>query len=214
MEKFKAILELVYFLSGPIIAYFAYKALGQITETKKQVNETKETRQINAKRESFEIAAEKCEYFMSTIIPLINNLDRAVSEKEITFFEKSTVEMTNDGIRVKPHSENTDEINKVFELPNLELFNPLESFALFFVSGVAEEKVGYLAVGHTYCRTVKRYAPLLVRLSENKHFNNTLALFSMWNQRIEKEELEKEKAKIDKKLSETKDISINAIGTN
>jgi len=213
METVKSILEIVYFLSGPLIAYFAFKALGQISETRKQVNETKETRQISSKRESFKIAAEKCEYFMTTIIPLMNTLDKAVKEADITYFDKSIVKITPEGINVKPHYENEEEVDKVFNLPNLELFNPLESFSLFFVSGVAEEKIGYLTVGQTFCGTVKYYLPLLVQLSENKHFNNTLALFSIWHQRMEKDRLEKEKAKIDKALNESKDVSIDAIGT-
>ena len=213
MEILKNILEIIYFLCGPLIAFFAFKALEQISETRKQVNETKENRLISSKRESFKIAAEKCEHFMTTIIPLINNLDEAVVESKVSFFEKSETILTKDGINVIPRFKDKDEVSKVFDLPNLELFNPLESFSLFFVSGVAEEKVGYLTVGHTFCSTVKKYAPLLVRLSDETYFNNTLKLFSIWSHRIEKERLEKEKTKIDKALNESKEITIEAIGT-
>ncbi|MBX2947634.1 MAG: hypothetical protein KF704_00030 [Crocinitomicaceae bacterium] len=212
MQTIRDILEIIYFISGPVVAYFAFKALGQINEAKKQVTETKESRIISSKREAYKIAAEKCEYFMTTIIPLIDNLDRAVKESGVTYFEKSQVEITTDGIKVKPFYKDKDEINKVFNLPNLELFNPLESFSLFFVSGVAEEKIGYLTIGSTYCNTVRTYAPLIVTLSNEKHFNNTLYLFKTWNARQEKENLEKEKTRIDKQLSENKSISIKTIG--
>lgn len=212
MQTIKEILEIIYFISGPIVAYFAFKALGQISEAKKQVLETRESRIISSKREAYKIAADKCDYFMTTIIPLINNLDKAVKANGITFFEKSQIEITQDGIKVKPFYKDKEEVDKVFNLPNLELFNPLESFSLFFSSGVADEKIGYLTIGNTYCDTVKKYAPLLVTLSEGKHFNNTLFLFKIWNARLEKENLEKEKKRIDKQLSENKSISIKTIG--
>ena len=102
IDKLKDILEIIYFLSGPVIAYLAFRALGQINEAKKQVLEAKETRIINSKRDAYKIAAEKCEYYMTTIIPLINNLDRAVKENNITFFEKSAVVIDAEGVKVKP----------------------------------------------------------------------------------------------------------------
>src|SRR5690554_5656423 len=154
MDKLKDILEIIYFISGPVIAYLAFRALGQINEAKKQVTETKESRIISSKREAYKIAADKCEYFMLTIIPLINNLDKSIKDNGVTFFDNSKVEITNGGIKVKPQFKDQQEIEKVFDLPNLELFNPLESFALFFTSGVAEEKVGYLTLGQTYCNSV------------------------------------------------------------
>lgn len=212
MQTIRNILEVIYFISGPVVAYFAFRALAQINEAKKQVTETKESRIISSKREAYKIAADKCDYFMTTIIPLIDNLDRAVKASGVTYFEKSQVEITADGMKVNPFYNDKEEIVKVFSLPNLELFNPLESFSLFFVSGVAEEEIGYLTIGNTYCNTVRKYAPLLVTLSEGKYFKNTLFLFKIWNARLEKENLEKEKTRIDKQLSENKSISIKTIG--
>lgn len=213
MQTIKDIIEIIYFISGPVIAYFAYRALGQINEAKKQVNETKESRVISSKRDSYKIAADKCEYFMTTIIPLMNNLDRAIKENGIIFFDNSNVEMTNYGIKVKPNFKDEDEINKVFALPTLELFNPLESFSLFFTSGVAEEKVAFLTVGRTYCRSVKEYLPLIVMLSEDKYFINIIHLYMTWNSQIEKEKLENEKKRIDEELLKNKSISIKSIGS-
>lgn len=215
MDTLKDILEIIYFISGPVITYFAFRALGQINEAKKQVLEAKETRIINSKRDAYKIAAEKCEYYMTTIIPLINNLDRAVKESNITFFEKSTVIIDNEGIKVKPEYKDKEEMEKVWtKLPNLELFNLLESFSLFFCSGVAEEKIGYLTLGVTYCRSVKRYLPLIVSLSNNnKHFANTIQLFRIWNGRLETEKLEQEKKLIEKALDSNKSITIKSIGT-
>ncbi|WP_319482473.1 hypothetical protein [uncultured Draconibacterium sp.] len=213
MQTLKDFLEIIYFVSGPIIAFLAFKALGQIKEAKRQVAETRESRIISSKREAYKIAADKCDYFASKIIPIINNLDKAFKENEFTFFENSIVEMTKDGYSVKPYFKDKDEIDRVFALPCLELFNRLESFSLFFTSGVAEDNIGYLTIGHTYCNTVRKYLPMIIILSDNKHFANILILYKTWNSRIEKEKLEKEKKRIDDELVKNKDFKIKSIGT-
>ena len=211
MQTIKDILELIFLISGPIVAYFGFRALGQINELIKQVTEPTESRMISSKREAYKIASDQCAYFTTSIIPLIDNLDHVVEANGITFFEKSRVETISDVIKVIPFFKDKEEISKVFSLPNLELFNSLESFSMFFASGVASEKIGYLIIGTTYCNVVSKYLALLGTLSDGRHFNNTLYLFKIWNARQEKEQLEKEKKKSDKKLSINKKIYINKI---
>lgn len=212
MQTIKDILEIIYFISGPVIACVAFKALEQINEAKKQVEEARASRIIGTKREGYKIAADKCDYFMTVIIPLINNLDTQVKSNKITFFEKSQVEITADKIKISPCFQNDEERKKVFNLPNLDLLNPLESFSLFFTSGVADENVGYLTIGKTYCTTVKKYLPLIAGLSNEKYFLNILKLFKIWNNRIEKENLEKEKQVIENKLDKNENYSVKLIG--
>ena len=184
METIKDILQVIFFISGPIVAYFTFKVLGQINESRKQEKGTKLSQIINSKRESYKMAAVQCAYFTTTIVPLIDNL---------------------------PFYKDNEEKNKVFSLPNLELFNALESFSMYFASGVAAEKIGYLTIGTTYCNAVGKYAPLLATLSDGKHFNNTLYLFKIWNARHQKEQQEKEKRKTDKKVNIYKKVYINSV---
>lgn len=212
MQTIKDILEIIYFLSGPAVAFFAFKALSQIKEAKKQVEETKNSRIISSKRDAYKVAAEKCDCFLNIIIPHIDNLDRAIASQGTTFFADSRIEMNKSEIKVKPAFKNVEDVRAVFNLPILEVFNPLESFSIFFTSGVAEEKIGYLTVGQTYCSCVRRFLPLLIIISGEKHFLNILNLYQIWNSRIEKENLESEKAKIDKKLSENVSIIVKTIG--
>ncbi|MCK5052443.1 MAG: hypothetical protein KAS53_12015 [Candidatus Cloacimonetes bacterium] len=213
MQTFKDVLEILYFLSAPVIVYLAYKALGQIKATKDQVIEAQKNRISNSKRETYTIAAKKCDEFLTIIIPIIDVLDKAKKKSGVSFFEKSQVTISKNKIEVKPNYSSKDEIIKVFNLPLLDLLNPLESFSLFFVSGVAEEKIGYLTIGKTFCSTVKDYLPAIVSLSEGEHFKNILSLFQIWNCRFEKVRLEKEKVRIEKELSNNKGFSIKAIGT-
>ncbi|MCM4170960.1 hypothetical protein DHD32_05685 [Arenibacter sp. TNZ] len=209
----KNILEIIYLISAPVLVYLAYRGLRQIDEAKNQVLATKESRIINAKRESYKIAADKCEYYLTTIIPLINILDRAIRENNIEYFEKSTVTMTKNGMVTKQIFKDEDERFKILDLPTLDVYNRLEGFSIFFVSGVADEKVGFLTIGNTFCYSVKIYLPHLLRLSGQKYFNNVLELYSIWYNRLEKERLETEKSNIDKALNENNEIIIKTIGT-
>jgi len=208
MQIVKQILEILYFLSGPVVAYLAYKALGQIKEARK-------TRVVNAKREAFTITAEKCEFYMSTIIPLIDKVDEELRIRNINVLKNSTFTVTDHGLKINIKFASEEERRIVFlELPTLDLFNKIESFCLFFVSGVAEEKLGYLTVGNTFSHTIKRYLPLIGQLSIEGHYQNTMQLFTIWNNRREKEKLETSKKAIDKKLEQTKEIRIPFIGEN
>lgn len=211
METIKDILQVIFFICGPLVAYFAFKVLGQINESRKQEKGTNLSQIINSKRESYKMAAVQCAYFNTSIVPLINNLDKAVKANGITYFEKSEVHFVSDIIKVKPFYKDNEEKDKVFNLPNLELFNALESFSMFFASGVASEKIGYLTIGTTYCNAVGKYAPLLATLSDGRHFNNTLYLYKIWNTRHEKELQEKEKRKSNKKLNVYKKIYIDSV---
>jgi hypothetical protein len=213
METIKLILELIYFISGPLLLVVAWKGLKQIIEARNQVEETKKSRVISSRREAFKIAAEKCEYYYSHIIPLQNILYKEIDNKKITFFENSEVVIEGDKILTKSKYANDEELELIWELPTLEVFNAMESFAIFFTSGIADEKVAFLTVGNTYCFSVIRYLPHLMMLSDKGSYKNILALFITWHNRIEKQKLEQEKEKIENKLSKTTEKTVKPIGT-
>jgi hypothetical protein len=213
MEKLRTFLELIYFISGPLLLYIAYKGLEQIKLGRIQVNETKEARIMMAKRDAYKISAEKCEYYTSKIIPDIDNLDAEIKAKNIKFFDNSIVEISGDKITVKPNYTDDAEFNLVWELPVLKVFNSLESFSLYFISGVADEKIGFLTIGTTFCHSVKKYLPHLIDLTEDNDFSSIIQLFTLWNARIENNKLEKEKERIENELNKSKPKSINTIGT-
>jgi len=210
METTKNILEIIYFISGPVLAFFAFMALRQISETKK-------SRIISSKREAYKIAADKCEFFSLHIIPLINNLDDVVRERGITLFKKLKIEITSDKIHVEKFLKDNEETDKIFSIiPQfLDLANQLDSISLFFVSGIADENIGYLGIGEIYCETVKKYTPLIVLFTREvpQDSNSLIDLFTIWNARLEKDRLEKEKKIIDIQLRDIKESSIKTIGT-
>src|SRR5690606_21699655 len=178
MELLKTILELVSFATAPVLAIVAIIALRQIKEARNQVLEARNSRILNSKRDAFKIAAEKCSYYMETIIPLMNTLDKAIENNKVTYFDKSIVTITSNNFKLTPAPLTPEERVTLYSLPLTEVFNPLERLALFFTSGGADEQIGYLTIGHTFCQSIKRYLPVLRVFSKDReHYNNIMKLF-------------------------------------
>lgn len=213
METLKDYLEILYFISGPIIAVFAFYGLRQIKEAKHQVQELQKTRVINCKRDSYVLAAEKCTYYLEKIVPQINTLDTDIREKNFSFFKNSIIDETDTAFSLKPIFKDKTEFEAVFNLNVLPVFNELEAVSVFFISGVASEKIGFMTIGHTFCSTIKNYLPYMILLSSGKHFNNCLSLYKLWHNKIVESELKKEKNKLEGELDKIKIINIKEIGT-
>lgn len=214
MQTLKDILEIIYFISGPVLVVAAIYGLKQIRITREQINETKESRKISSKREAYKIAAEQCKYYSETIIPLLNKLDKVIDEKKLEYFTKSEITINAEKIVVRPYLED-NALDKVFTECLEELhtaINFIEGFSVYFVSGVAADIVGYKTLGRTYTNSVKTLLPIILPFGKDS-FSNIKALFIMWQARLEKEKLLKEKTEVEEKIKKQKTITIDAIGT-
>jgi hypothetical protein len=207
IETVRTILEFVYFGSAPIIAIIAIIGL-------RQLKIAKETVRISAKREAIALAATQCQVYGTTIIPLHNLLDDAIAKNGITIFKEAEVVVEKDRAKVKfPkgiwHGEQISKIAK--ELA--EVLNSMESFSVYFISGVADEQVAFSTVGATFCFTVRKLLPVILLHVETGHFKNIFSLFLMWNARIERENLLRQKGDLDTKLGQINNKYITPIGT-
>lgn len=215
METIKSILEIIYLLSGPALVFAAFYGLKQIKVATEQFEETRKTRMLNSKREAYTIAGEQCKYYLETIIPLLNKLDKIIDDKKLEYFEKSEVIINQDSLSVKPYMAN-NALDKVFEECLEELhtaINFIEGFSVFFVSGVAADNVGFNTLGRTYTNSVRKLLPIIIPFGKDGSFQHTKALFVTWNSRIENEALLKEKADVEEKIKKQKTITIDPIGT-
>ena len=214
MDVAKDILEIIYFLSGPALVIVAFMALAQIKVAKSHVEEQKRAATIGAKRDSLKVAAEQIKDYSTNIIPMINELDKKISKGGVKFFDNSETFISDDGIRVKP-STDTEDIKSV--MPILEVFtktmNAVEGFATFFVSGVADEKIAYRSLSTTFCDTLKKNMPLIVMLSSDANsYSATLTLFSIWSNRLDAEDLEKQRVELEDKLKNKQEKTIKIVG--
>lgn len=214
MGQVKIWLEIVYFLSGPAVAIIAYFALAQIRIAKTQLEEQKKALKITSKRDALRLTAEQVTLYCDKIIPLQNTLDAKLKTEGIDFLEKFEIEFQPESIRVIPLNEDikSPDFSK-FGKEFVDVANAMESFSTYFATGVADERVAYLSLGSTFCNSMKRYAPILIPFSnDGRRFSATLRLYSIWGVRLESENLEKQKAEIDKKLRSKKQVSTRVVG--
>ncbi|ELV8813360.1 hypothetical protein [Vibrio vulnificus] len=192
-------LEFLYFLSAPALAFFAYKALEQIVVSKIAM-------QTSSKRESYRLAAERCEYFHKEVSPEIDKFFNLLKEKEIKFLSQCKVTIEGNKLKFVP-SEDKEQLKKlVAELEHFhELFNKLELFAMYFTSRIADEELAYHSLGSSYCRLVEKLIPLLMMKFYKEECKHIMGLFLLWNPKIQKLKDEKRIKELQKELSEIQD---------
>jgi len=213
MQELRTVLELIYFVSaGPLLLIVAIIGLWQLKIAK-------DTARLQAKRAALSLSAERCEYYHTRVIPLINKLDQAVIKNDIKYFE--LCEFTIEGQEIKTHFNCTPEVFKT-ELEKsdvivdevTEALNAMEAFSVFFISKVADETIAFSSVGRTYCNTAKRYmADIVVATNHGGHYSNLLKLFLIWNSRHEAEQLMRDRKTIEKKLEKLERKCLLPVGT-
>ena len=215
MENFRTWLEILYFISGPIIAVIAFFALGQIRVAKEQIEEQKKLLKITSKRDALKLTSNQIEIYLDKIIKLQNILDKKLASENIDILSKYEVEITSDSLKLIPPKEtfNTDDLEKIIQ-ELADVANAMESFSTYFISGVADEKIAFFSIGSTYCNSVKRLLPVLIPLSNEKNFLSIINLYKIWAMRIESESLQKQKQNIEKQLKSKKETTIKVVGDN
>jgi hypothetical protein len=201
------ILELIYFLSGPAIAVFAWKGLTQLKITR-------EIAKTSAKRESYRLAADRVTYYHERVIPLQNALDFTCKSKGISLFDKTKLEKVGSRFRII-YAEGYNPISDIHTVaPDLSAaFNAMEAFAVFFMSGIADEQVAFGSVGKTFLNSVSKYLPVLLFLSDGEYYKNIINLYVLWNERSERMTLLKSKDSIEERLKKVNERGIDPIGT-
>jgi len=209
METLRPYLEALYFLTGgPLLAVFAFLAL-------KQIQVAKQAAKTSSLREAYRLAAERAHMYATEIVPKLNELDKLIDEKKITFFRDAKVTVQKDQVRIlRRRAEN--ELNELVQIVPLfmETVNEMETFALWFTSKVAAESIAYSSVGPSFVRSVHKLLPLLVVSANNQNHENLMRLFLLWHERLEKGRLEREKSSLEAKLRGMKAEEVVPIGGN
>jgi len=200
-KAIRAVIEIIYLLAAPVVAYLAYRGLEQIKFAKKESK-------LNSKREAYKVTAELCKDYGYRIIPLLHKLYDKINEENILFFKESKAKIEDDEISVDYGP--IDFGKCAGEL--VDGMNALEGFSVFFVNGLGDEKIAYNSFGQTFIDSVKYYCPFLVLVNKNKYYSNVLQLFIIWNIRNEKETLELEKETLEKKIKSKQTVRIKHLG--
>jgi hypothetical protein len=180
----------------------------------RQLTIAKDNAKMNATREAYKLAADQCSYYLEHIIPLQNKLDKLIDDRKIEFFQKAKVTVGKDKIEVRNDSnkEFKEEIEPIAE-DLLAVLNRMESFSIFFTSGVASESVAFSSVGATFCNTTISLLPIIARVSSDGNFQNVQKLFFVWHARVQLEKLRLNKEMLEKQLIYIEEKNIRPIGT-
>ena len=78
---------------------------------------------------------------------------------------------------------------------------------------MALEEVAFSSIGTTFCGTVMRFAPVIVSMGGNRHFQNLLRLLHIWERRIDQQNLLEQQQELAGKLSRVQEIEFKPLCT-
>jgi len=188
------IFELLYFISGVVIAVTAIVAL-------RQLKITKETLTTNSRRDALRITAEQCENYLKNINPLHLELSEEIEKNNIKCFDGWKVEIIYNTINIVHPSENVE--NDAQPVVNLifTILDATEAFSNYFIFGLADQEKAYRTIGHLYIANIEKLMPILLRIDNSGYYRSTIDLFAMWKNEYEKNVLNQKKNEVDEKLS-------------
>lgn len=231
------LLEVLYFISGVILATLGFAVFRQLKLSKVSIEtaqdnlrvasealtSAKDDLQIRVKREAVILAAEQVEKFGKSILPNA---------------AETTDKLEGEGIQIKEWKLENNLFNEVtikdFESANewlrtlnsthvsalIQILNELESFAMYFTGGAADERIAYPSIAPVFCSNVREIAPLLVSLRQKKinivsgPYQNLITLYDKWASRLRKDELDSQAAKLKAESSGIHITEIPIIGAS
>jgi hypothetical protein len=211
------------YISGVIVMFlvaFGLRQLklakDQISLAREQIETSKNIFKTQSRRASVEAAVIECRRFSETIVQDSLALDKFIDAHELTYFEKVKFEKIEKGFKIDISDINDGDVKKLAEAEELinRFINGLESHALYFLSGVADEEIAFHTNAKTYlefCETAFKLFPILNASEEDAA--PIKKLYFMWHEKYEAKRLRIEKSKIDAKLSSYKESRVRAIGT-
>ena len=216
VEYLKDIAQVSCWLAGPLLAYFAWRALEQIKGSKRIA-------EIKAERDALAITCERCQFYADTVVPLTGTVAELFKTGKLKEFSAVKVDESNEksfklefqtqGKWLEELEDNRHDI--------MTLMNSLEAFALPFSTGLADEKTAFSPVSHSFCNTVKSLlTAIMYNYIQAGTFVHTMSLYITWRDRRERDRIqqqqkniEHQQKEIEKKLASIKVQTITPIGT-
>ncbi|QUX94970.1 hypothetical protein C0J08_05880 [Marinomonas sp. CT5] len=215
--------ELLYFISGVILVFIAGFGLRQLKLTKDQLELAKKDIHSNVKifktqshRAAVESAVVECRRYSDEIVQVSLELDSFCKAHELTYFKDVIFERTNEGFKLHTKDIKSSDVKKLAEAEPLinRYVNGMEAFALFFLSGVADEKIAFHTNGKTFVNMSEEMFKLFpICNASDEDAKPIKALYFMWRKKLDNQKMLKEKEEIEQKLKEYDQKEIKPIGT-
>lgn len=209
-------LEALYFISGIGIFAAACYAAKQVQIASNQIKLTKEIASANARRESVKLASENCRYFAEQVIPAMNAAMKKYKEQNCAFLNPVPQAAGSPPpfiITNGDFSQVNYDIKRItpqdWEKVSVELvgfLNKLESFAIPFAAGVADDDTGFMETAPSFIIGLNAVMPAIyyLRTTQGSRWSSVLKLFNIWNNRIAAQALEPAMKDMQKMIEEGK----------
>lgn len=177
-------LELLYFVSGIGLFIGVLISFRQLRLIKQDID----TRNWRAAKEK---ALEAIELYAAKFIPASSSYFQEWNAKVgLTCYQGTVGDFSRESISVNQRENSVKRFGLHEWLPAL---NQLESLCLYFVSGVADERLGFKYIGRSLCFWIERnYDVIAMNRSEKAcpHWEAVVELYQLWRPRLTKVELE------------------------
>jgi hypothetical protein len=207
-ETLRAILELLYFVAGIVIAGAAIWGLQQIRLTKQIAIK-------NAKREDLKFAAERCQYYAEKCVELETKALSEGRQLGLSLFTTPVQFEIEEGEIVK-HNVNLQVAGQQVSRMSISLvayLNSLEAFAIPFVAGVSDEELGFQETAPAFCSGIRQsIAALVVLRTSGYRYESCIKLYECWSKRLKVEDIKKKMKELEKQSKATDTPKIKPIG--
>jgi hypothetical protein len=202
----KSVAEFIYFLTGIVLVGAAIYAARQVKFAAQQamtaLDQLEVTRKIakdNAKREAVRWAGDHCRYFAEVVVPAWGKADLTYTKSECTFLDPVPIQpgapqvpafIINNGDFAPQVNYDINRISNQCWLKTgddiVNFLNKLESFAIPFAMGVADDATGFQETAPAFINILNKFTPAIyyLRRTQGVRFPSILKLFNVWHNRV------------------------------
>ncbi|HEX9952432.1 MAG TPA: hypothetical protein VGB53_11730 [Rubricoccaceae bacterium] len=229
-----SVLEAVDHLSSIVVVLVSLAALYQLKLTKDAVKASqgslktaadalavaKSDIEIRSRREAVTLAATLC----GTFADKLPHLNKSISNITNAGVQIRRWDLNNYNFDSSSILDKTKEADWVSSIPHdgedmHDVMNWLESYAIYFDKGAADEQVAYKATGAIFTDFVSKLAPFVIHMRAGTGtyisgpFQSTVNIFRLWTEREEAEALESDIAAKNQKLTRLNPAPRMPLGT-
>lgn len=215
-EGIRNVLELLYFVAGIALVVVAVKGLAQIKIALQQLEITKQIAQATAKRDAYKLAQQQSQEYGTVIMVRIADQLQKMRAAGVTLWDRPSRFKVENG-EIVSHNFGVHAIGQAMQTSDPTLFlNALEGFAMFFVTGMADEEIGYRETAISFCRIAEKFMSGFWYYRETKGamYKSVIELYEMWQGRLQVEDLRKAQQQIESTLKNVKTKSVPTMGTD
>lgn len=188
----RGVFETIYFISGPAVALVGYLALKQIKIAKTDIS-------IRVRREALLLAVQQCDIYAKIILPELRDLKSIEGKTNVPCFDKIPTDFNYQHLKKEYPIfidvwEQKIENNYEACVKASDTCNKLEAMAMYFVNGLADEKIAYDPLAINYCAMITRLYPWICvsRYTNGDIYKNLIKLYETWKSRLDTDKINKE----------------------